>query len=480
MLTLAVIAVYLASLLLLSRLTAGSESNDAFFRASRQAPWWLVAVGMVGASISGVSFVSVPGMVVTQQMTYLQMCLGFIVGYFVVAWVLLPIYYRLNLTTIYTFLGQRLGQRSYLSGSAFFFISKFTGAVVRFYVVCMLLHRYVLAECGVPFAVTAAVLVGLIWLYTRRCGMRTIVLTDTVQTVVMFTTLVLIISAVVTQLGFSLPEAARAVASDAQSRVFVWGEWQSPLCFWKQFLAGIFIVIVMTGLDQDMMQKNLTCRTLRDAQKNVCSYAFAFVPANLLFLALGVLLTFLASRQGVALPARGDDLLPLFAATGRLGSVVQALFALGIVASAFSSADSALTSLTTSLCVDICRRPTDVAFRRRAHAVVMLVFMLAVVAFDSVGTGSIISAIYTLCGYTYGPLLGLFAYGILTRRAVTDRLVPYICVAMPVVCFIADHAALLLFGYRMGYELLMLNGLLTFALLWLTAPNVAAKSKNRV
>lgn len=473
MLTLLVITAYLASLLLLSRLTARGGGNDAFFRASRRAPWGLVAVGMVGASISGVSFVSVPGMVLTQGMAYMQMCLGFIVGYFVVAAVLLPLYYRLNLTTIYTYLGSRLGARSYLTGASFFLLSKLTGAVVRFYVVCMLLQRFVLDAFGVPFAVTAATLVALIWLYTRRGGMRTIVVTDTVQTVVMFTALVLIIAAVTSQLGLTLPEAARAVAHEPQSRVFVWGDWRSPLYFWKQFLAGVFIVIVMTGLDQDMMQKNLACRTLRAAQKNVCSYAFAFVPANLLFLSLGVLLTLLAARQGVALPARGDDLLPLFAATGRLGEAVQALFALGIVASAFSSADSALTSLTTSLCVDICRRPSDTVLRRRLHVAVLAVFALSVIAFDCVGTTSIISAIYTLCGYTYGPLLGLFAYGILTRGAAGDRAVPYICVAMPLLCLAIDHAALSLFSYHMGYELLMLNGAMTFTALWLSGRRLA-------
>ena len=427
----------------------------------------MVAFGMVGASISGVTFVSVPGMVMNIQMTYVQTCLGFILGYFAVAFLLLPVYYKLNLTTIYTYLGQRLGLRSYKTGAWFFLVSKMTGAAVRFYVVCIILQRFVLDAYGVPFPLTVVVMVALIWFYTRRGGVKTLVWTDTFQTLCMFGALALIIVHVVGALGMTLPEALSAVAADSHSRMFVFDDWVSKQNFWKQFLSGVFIVIVMTGLDQDMMQKNLTCKTLRDAQKDMCTYGFAFVPANLLFMCLGVLLMLLAQRQGVALPQAGDELLPMFAATGRLGSVVVVLFTVGIVAASFSSADSALTSLTTSYCVDIRGRKDDERLRKRAHLGIAVVFALFILAFRVVNSTSVIDAIYILCSYTYGPLLGLFAYGLLTKRSVNDRVVPYVAVASPIVCYVLNDVVARTTGYQFGYELLMLNGALTFAGLWL-------------
>lgn len=451
----------------MSRLTARRSSNDTFYRANRRSPWYMVAFGMVGASISGVTFVSVPGMVMNIQMTYVQTCLGFILGYFAVAFLLLPVYYKLNLTTIYTYLGQRLGLRSYKTGAWFFLVSKMTGAAVRFYVVCIILQRFVLDAYGVPFPLTVVVMVALIWFYTRRGGVKTLVWTDTFQTLCMFGALALIIVHVVGALGMTLPEALSAVAADSHSRMFVFDDWVSKQNFWKQFLSGVFIVIVMTGLDQDMMQKNLTCKTLRDAQKDMCTYGFAFVPANLLFMCLGVLLMLLAQRQGVALPQAGDELLPMFAATGRLGSVVVVLFTVGIVAASFSSADSALTSLTTSYCVDIRGRKDDERLRKRAHLGIAVVFALFILAFRVVNSTSVIDAIYILCSYTYGPLLGLFAYGLLTKRSVNDRVVPYVAVASPIVCNVLNDVVARTTGYQFGYELLMLNGALTFAGLWL-------------
>lgn len=427
----------------------------------------MVAFGMVGASISGVTFVSVPGMVMNIQMTYVQTCLGFILGYFTVAFLLLPVYFKLNLTTIYTYLGQRLGLRSYKTGAWFFLVSKMTGAAVRFYVVCIILQRFVLDAYGVPFPLTVVVMVALIWFYTRRGGVKTLVWTDTFQTLCMFGALALIIVHVVGALGMTLPEALSAVAADSHSRMFVFDDWVSKQNFWKQFLSGVFIVIVMTGLDQDMMQKNLTCKTLRDAQKDMCTYGFAFVPANLLFMCLGVLLMLLAQRQGVALPQAGDELLPMFAATGRLGSVVVVLFTVGIVAASFSSADSALTSLTTSYCVDIRGHKDDECLRKRAHLGIAVVFALFILAFRVVNSTSVIDAIYILCSYTYGPLLGLFAYGLLTKRSVNDRVVPYVAVASPIVCYVLNDVVARTTGYQFGYELLMLNGALTFVGLWL-------------
>ena len=426
---------------------------------------------MVGASISGITFVSVPGMVMKTDMTYLQMCMGFILGYFVIAFVLLPVYYRLNLTTIYTYLKQRLGIRSYKTGASFFLVSKMTGAAVRFYVVCIILQKFVLDGVGIPFPVTVVAMVALIWLYTRRSGIKTLVWTDTFQTFCMFAALILIIYNVINALGMSVGEAASAIVSDSHSRVFVFDDWVSKQNFWKQFLSGVFVAVVMTGLDQDMMQKNLTCKSLRDAQKDMCTYGFAFVPANLLFLALGILLMMLAGKTGVALPAQGDDLLPMFAATGRLGDTVVVLFTIGVVAAAFSSADSALTALTTSFCVDIVGRQDDEQLRRRAHIGIAVVFILFILAFRAVNSTSVIDAIYILSSYTYGPLLGLFAFGLLTHRKPNDRWVPYICIASPIVCYILDVTVSAATGYKFGYELLMLNGLLTFAGLYTSGMN---------
>lgn len=459
---------YFLVLLLISHVTGRRADNSTFFSGNRRSPWYMVAFGMVGASISGITFVSVPGMVLTSDMTYIQTCIGFIFGYFVVAFVLLPVYYRLRLTTIYTYLDHRLGRQAYRTGAAFFLLSKMTGSAVRFYVVCVILQRFVLDALGVPFVVTVVAMVGLIWLYTRRGGIKTLVWTDTFQTLCMFAALILIIYNVARHLGMSMGEAADMVAADSHSRIFVFDDWMTKQNFWKQFLSGIFIVIVMTGLDQDMMQKNLTCKSLREAQKDMCTYGFAFVPANLLFLSLGVLLVALASKEGVALPASGDELLPMFAATGQMGMAVVVLFTVGVVASSFSSADSALTALTTSCCVDLWSRPDDERLRRRVHFGVSAAFVVFILLFRSLNSTSVIDAIYVLCSYTYGPLLGLFAYGLLTRRGVSGRLVPWIAVASPVVCFAVDSLSKTAFGYTFGYELLMLNGLLTFAGLWIT------------
>lgn len=463
MLIIITVLLYFAALMLFSRITARrGDNNQTFFRANRRSPWYMVAFGMVGASISGITFVSVPGMTMFTGMTYVQMCIGFILGYFAVAFVLLPVYYRLNLTTIYTYLKERLGMRSYKTGAWFFLISKMTGAAVRFYVVCIILQRFVLDAIGVPFALTVVAMVALIWLYTRRGGIKTLVWTDTFQTTCMFAALILIIYNVMGQLGMSATDAVRAIAADEHSRMFVMDDWISKQNFWKQFLSGAFVVIVMTGLDQDMMQKNLTCRTLREAQKDMCTYGFAFVPANILFMALGILLMQLAQKDGIALPASGDELLPMFAATGRLGSTVVVLFTIGIVAASFSSADSALTALTTSYCVDIRQREGDEQLRRRAHIGIAVVFGMFILLFKTLNSTSVIDAIYILCSYTYGPLLGLFAFGLFTRRKPCDKLVPYIAVASPIVCFTLEKTAMQCWGYKFGYELLMINGLLTF------------------
>ena len=453
---------YILLLMLVSHSTSKRSSNEAFYRGERKSPWYVVAWGMIGASISGVTFVSVPGMVLNTQMTYLQTCLGFILGYALVAFVLLPIYYKLNLTTIYSYLSKRLGKKSYHTGASFFLLSKMTGAAARFYVVCIILQRFVLDAWGIPFWITVPVMVSLIWLYTRKSGIKTLVWTDSLQTLCMFSALALIIYQVMGQLNLGFMDTVKAIANDEHSRIFVMDNWWSKQNFWKQFFSGVFIVIVMTGLDQDMMQKNLTCSSLRDAQKDMCAYSVAFVPANLLFLSLGVLLVLLAQQRGVAIPTAGDELLPMFASTGLLGQSVLVLFTLGIIAAAFSSADSALTALTTSFCVDICEREGDERLRKRVHIIMAMVFIAFILLFRLVNSTSVIDAIYVMCGYTYGPLLGLFAYGLLTKKTTHDPLVPYICVASPLICFAIDYMAGEWWGYRFGYELLMLNGLLTF------------------
>lgn len=477
MLIVTTIIIYFCVLMLMGRLTSRKSDNETFYRGERKSPWYVLAFGLVGASISGITFVSVPGMVIGQQMTYLQTCLGFILGYFVVAFVLLPVYYKLNLTTIYSYLKKRLGKRSYKTGAMFFLLSEMTGTALRFYVVCSILQRFVFGYFGLPFGVTVVVLVMLIWLYTRRGGIKTLVWTDTFQTFCMMTALVIIIMEVIGKLDMSVGDAVRAVAADAHSRVFVFDDWVSTQNFFKQFLSGVFIVVVMTGLDQHMMQKNLTCKSLRDAQKDMCVGGFFFVPVNLLFLSLGVLLLLLAQKEGLAVPADSDELLPMFAASGRMGSLVLVLFSIGIVAASFSGTDSALTAVTTSFCVDIKERPADELLRRRAHLGICLLFAAFILLFRALNSTSVIDAIYIILSYTSGPLLGLFAYGIITRRSVNDRLVPYICVASPVVCFFIDFMAKTLADYQFGYELLMLNGALVFCGLYLTGgKQTAAKA----
>lgn len=471
------IFLYFGLLLLVARLTANRHTdNDAFFRGNRQSPWFIVSFGMIGASLSGVTFVSVPGMVGSIDMTYMQTCLGFAVGYFIIAHVLLPLYYRLNLTSIYTYLGGRLGRCSYKTGASFFLISKLLGAAARLYLVCLILQHYVFDAYHIPFAVTAAGTIVLIWLYTRRSGIRTIVWTDSLQTLCLLAALGLILYQIIGTLGLSAKETIELVAGDEHSRIFVFDDWQSKQNFFKQFFSGIFITIVMTGLDQDMMQKNLSCRNLREAQKNMYCYGVSFVPVNLLFLVLGILLLAVASRLHLDVPAKGDDILPMFAAGGHLGYTVLVLFTIGIIAAAFSSADSALAALTTSFCIDllnISRYPEQKAqrIRKLSHLLISVVFIACMLAFKAIDSPSVIDMIYVLASYTYGPLLGLFCFGLFTHRQPRDRFVPYIAIASPVACYLLSLLIFSTTGYQFGYEILMVNGLLTFIGLLLLSLN---------
>ncbi len=463
-------AAYIGVLLAISRFTSGKATNDTFFAGERRSPWWAVAFGMLGASLSGVTFVSVPGMVGDAGMTYMQMCLGFIPGYVAVAMVLLPVYYRLQLPSIYSFLSQRFGLAAYHSGAACFVVSKLAGAGVRLFLVCVILHSMLAGQYGVPFGVTAALTLAFIWLYTRRGGIRTLVWTDCVQTLVLLTALLLIVRAVVTADGFTLAEAWHRVADSPMSRIFVFDDWASPRHFAKQFLSGAFIVVVMTGLDQDMMQKNLTCRTLHQAQKNMIVNGLMYVPVNLLFLVLGVLLYDFAATHAIALPSASDQLLPTLVGGGHLGEAAKICFVVGVTAAALSSADSALTALTTSVTIDIMHRPSDERLRRRVHIGVAVVLWLLVMLFQAAGTGSVINAVYVVASYTYGPLLGMFGLGLCTRNLrPRPWAVPLICVASPMVCYALSAIAAAMFDYHFGYELLLLNGVVTAAALWLSS-----------
>ena len=465
-----VAAGYIALLLLLSRLIGRhAKDNDAFYRGNRQSPWWAVAFGMIGASISGVTFVSVPGMVRSMEMTYLQTCMGFVLGYIVVAVVLLPIYYRLNLTSIYSYLQERFDGVSRRTGAAFFLLSKLAGASIRLYLVCFILQDVILDRYGLPFPVSVAAIILLIWLYTRQSGIRTIVWSDCLQTVVLLGALVLIIRQICLTLGLDLVGVVTTIRQSPLSKVFEIADPSSRQFFWKQFLSGIFIPVVMTGLDQDMMQKNLTCRTLWQSQLNMTVNGVLYLPVNLMFLSLGVLLYHLCDVMHITVPSAGDALLPMLCADGVLGPTALLLFVLGIVAAAFSSADSAMTSLTTSFCVDIMQRPGDERLRRLVHPLVGFVIFILIMIVQALNSTSVIDAVYIVCGYTYGPLLGLFAFGLFTKRLPRKCWVPIICILSPLLCFAIDQAVTRLFSYHFGYELLMLNGLLTFIGLFLSS-----------
>ena len=471
-----VIAAYFLLLMLISYLTSRKGGgNDTFFRANKSSKWYIVAFAMIGTSISGVTFVSVPGMVRGLDMTYMQMVFGFFFGYLVIAYVLLPLYYKLNLTTIYGYLDQRYGNKSYKTGAWFFLLSKIVGAAARLYLVAYILQSLVFDAMNVPFAVTVVVIILIIWLYSHKSGIKTIIWTDWIQTLLFLTALVLIIWQVMTRLDMGVMDAVKTISNSPHSRIFVFDDWASTQNFFKQFLSGMFITIVMTGLDQDQMQKNLTINSLKDAQKNVISYGFAFAPINFLFLSLGVLMIYFAEQSGIALPEVSDNIMPMIASQ-YLGTATLGIFIVGIVAAAFSSADSALTALTTSFCVDILEmKPTDVPAierknvrtRRLAHIAISVVFVLIILLIKVIGSDSIITAIYKLASYTYGPLLGLYFVGLYTKVKPIDKYVPYVAIAAPIICYIIEIVGISVWGYRVGYELLLINGALTGLGLWM-------------
>ena len=462
-----IILCYFSLLLIIShRISRKSSDNEAFFLGNRQSPWYVVAIGMIGTSISGVTFISVPGWVRGIDMTYMQMVFGFFFGYLLIAYVLLPLYYKLRLTTIYEYLQQRFGNVSYKTGASFFLLSRVVSSAVRLYLVAMILQSIVFARWHIPFPVTVVGIMLLIWAYTFRSGVKTIIWTDLLQTLCFLLAIVLIFWQVSVRMDGGFAGAVSYVAHSPHFRIFVFDDWGSRQHFLKQFLSGIFIVVVMSGLDQDIMQKNLTCKSLKEARKNMLSYGFAFIPLNFALLCLGILLLGFADKFGIALPAVSDQILPMLA-TEYLGFPVLIFFTIGIIAAAFASADSSLASLTTSVCVDLLnvkQKPEKEAKRLRmnVHFGVNVLFVLVILVIDYIGQDSVIDAIYTIVSYTYGPLLGLFAFGLFTKRQVRDRLVPYVAVASPLLCYALERFLLAEYNYRVGYELLMLNGFLTF------------------
>ncbi|PSG88635.1 sodium:solute symporter [Aurantibacter aestuarii] len=462
------IAIYFIVLIAISYFTGKEDSNDAFFKANKSAPWYLVAFGMIGASLSGVTFISVPGAVEANQFGYFQIVLGYFVGYLVIAYVLLPIYYKLNLTSIYTYLNERFGNTSYKTGAIAFLISRVVGASFRLFLVAKVLQLLVFDPLEIPFTITVLITIGLIWLYTFKGGIKTIIFTDTLQTLFMLISVVVTIVFLANALDLnSFSQVYTTVSESDMSKIFFFEDHNNPQFFIKSFLAGMFITITMTGLDQDMMQKNLTCKNLKEAQKNMISFSFILVFVNLLFLALGLLLTVYASQNGIT--ATKDDLFPTIAMLPEIGVVTSAFFLLGLIAAAYSSADSALASLTTSFCIDIIDIETKEEqkrkrIRKQTHIGFSVLLALVIIAFNFIFTDvSVIWELFKAAGYTYGPLLGLFAFGIFTKKHIKDKWVWVIALIAPIVSYILNANSEMLFnGYKIGFEILIVNGLFTF------------------
>ena len=461
------IAAYFAVLILISYFTGRGGSNAEFFKANKQAPWYLVAFGMIGASLSGITFISIPGTVESDSFSYFQVVLGYTVGYAVIGQVLLPLYYKMNLTSIYTYLESRFGNASYKTGASFFLLSRVVGASFRLFLVANVLQLIVFDAMGVPYYVTVTITILLIWLYTFKSGIKTIIWTDTLQTFFMLLALGITIYFISGDLGFNLINLFGYLAESEHSQIFFFDDWKSKDHFVKQFLSGAFIAIVMTGLDQDMMQKNLTCRSLKDAQKNMFWFTIVLVFVNFLFLALGVLLTDYADVNGVT--EVRDELFPAIATSGDLGLAVAIFFILGLIAAAYSSADSALTSLTTSFSIDILdiekkyEEKKQVRIRKQIHVAISILLILVMLAFKyAIADKSVINKLFQFAGYTYGPLLGLYAFGLFTKWKIKDRLVPIIAIAAPVLSYIISLNSLKWFGFEFGFFILILNGLLTF------------------
>ncbi|WP_405605557.1 sodium:solute symporter [Polaribacter sp. Asnod1-A03] len=459
------IIAYFTVLILISYITGKSANNKTFFKANNSSPWYLVAFGMIGASLSGVTFISVPGWIETQNMSYFQMVLGYVVGYAVIGLLLLPLYYKLNLTSIYTYLQDRFGNYSYKTGASFFLLSRVVGAAFRLFLVANVLQTILFDAYGVPFWATVSITILLIWLYTFKGGIKTIVWTDTLQTLFMLIAVGVCIYTISNQM--EIDNLFTYVADSKLSKTFFFDDINAGNYFWKQFLSGAFIAVVMTGLDQDMMQKNLTCRNLKDAQKNMFWFTIVLVFVNFFFLALGVLLTDYAQKNGI--DAHKDQLFPIIATQGNLGLATALFFLLGLIAAAYSSADSALTSLTTSFSIDILEidKKKDVVeqerIRKKIHIIFSLVLIATILIFKYfIADASVIAKIFTFAGYTYGPLLGLYAFGLFTQLKVKDKMVPFLCIISPILTYLISFYSKEKLGFDFGFFVLILNGFLTF------------------
>ncbi len=465
---LAVFVIYTTIVFSVSRLTARKADNDSYFVGNRNSPWFVVAYGMIGASLSGVTFMSVPGLVKGEQFTYMFLVFGYLVGYFVIAFVLLPLYYKLNLISIYSYLEKRFGLYSLKTGSFFFMLSRLIGASFRMFLVVSVLQLFVFDAWGIPMAVPVFLIISFLLLYTFKGGIKTVVWTDTLQTTFMLSAVVITVFLVGKALNMNIGQLLYAVKAEGFTNMIV-TDFQHPRFFLKQFIAGMFITIVMTGLDQDMMQKNLTCRTLKDARKNVLTFGVVLIPVNLMFLFLGAVLWIYADKMGVTLINTSDELFPTVA-LNYLGVAAGITFFFGLVSAAYSSIDGTLTALTTTFCIDFLglkRKPgiTEERIKKTryvVHASFAVIVMIIIWLYGAINDDALISRLFTVAGYTYGPLLGLFAFGLFFRRKVKDRWVPYIAVASPIISyFINLNSQKLFWGYKFGFEILLLNGLIT-------------------
>jgi Na+/proline symporter len=469
LLILAVFISYSALLFLIAGITGRRSTNDTYFTGNRNSPWYIVAYGMIGASLSGVTFISIPGEVGASGFSYMVLVLGYLLGYAFIAQVLLPVYYGRKLTSIYTYLEQRFGPYTYKTGASFFILSRSIGSSFRVFLVVNVLQIFVFDNWGIPFAVNVALFMGLILLYTFRGGIKTVVWTDTLQTTFMLAAVIVSVTIISRDMEMSLGALINQVSKSDFSRMF-FSEINDKRFYLKQFFSGAFIAVVMTGLDQDMMQKNLTCRNLKDAKKNIYLMSWSLVPVNLLFLFLGALLYLYVQKMGIAMPLRSDDLFPLIALKHH-GTIAGLVFLIGLVAAAYSSADGSLTALTTSFSIDILGlgNKSNLSDRKKVNIrmIVHLCFAVfltgLVVLFRSISDQSVITKLFTIAGYTYGPLLGLYAFGLFTKRGVVDRYVPLIALVSPVLSYILSVNSIHWFnGYRFGFELLIFNGLITY------------------
>jgi len=467
-LILGIFLIYTLVLFAVTWITARKADNQSFFIGNKVSPWFVVAYGMIGASLSGVTFMSVPGWVKETQFSYMVVVFGYLFGYFVIALVLLPMYYRLKLTSIYSYLDQRFGFWSYKTGAGFFILSRTLGASLRMFLVINVLQIFVFDAWNVPFWVNVFIFILLIILYTLKGGIRTIIWTDTLQTTFMLLAVILSVIYIGKNLQIPLFKLASVVKESDISQMFI-TDWHHPRFFLKQFLSGMFITIVMTGLDQEMMQKNLSCKNIKEAQKNMFTFSFILVFVNLLFLFLGAILLIFVQSKGITV-ASTDDIFPTIAIR-YLGPVAGIVFLIGLISAAFPSADGALTSLTTSVSIDFLgleqrkglTEKAKTRIRYIVHLSIALVFFISVMMFSTLNDKAVIDKLFTIAGYTYGPLLGLYSFGLFTRRIVKDKVTPAIAIVSPVICFFLSKYSVELFnGYKFGFELLLLNGLLTF------------------